>query len=194
MLHANRVDEETRQTVPLSLSCARGLPSVNTECTRESGYAIIPLQLFYTNAECRYSKDYTVRRERRAGHATERNGVFPSGDEFPQRFFAIERGKEGGEQRRVRKFLKETDSPSIHRDYFAFQPRFAIVVKRFLASSKRSVLRRPCCVIVIDVTRDRARVLSSERESVCARVYRRESITIILNNRASFVSSVEMRA
>lgn len=95
-MHANRGDEETRQSATslslfLSLSCARGLP-VNTECTRESGYAIIPLQLFYTNAECRYSKDYTVRRERQA---TPRNGTgFSRAATSFRNVFAIERRKE----------------------------------------------------------------------------------------------------
>lgn len=141
------------------------------ERTRESGYAIIiPLQVFLPtrNADIRKIK------------APAKRG-FPAATEFRARG----KRKRWGRVKLFVNFrfaprLRDPPPPSIRRHYFAFQPRFAIVVKRFLASSKRSVLRRSRCVIVIDdVTRDRARALSlreKEREKcvcVCVCVYRR---------------------
>lgn len=153
------------------------------ERTRESGYAIIiPLQVFLPTRNADIRK---ITRPRRETGLSRRDGVS-----------AIVRAR-GKRKRwgRVKLFvnfrfasrLRDPPPPSIRRHYFAFQPRFAIVVKRFLASSKRSVLRRSRCVIVIDdVTRDRARALSSREREVCVCVcaFTVESITIILNNRA----------
>lgn len=114
--------------------------------------------------------------ERLHGRATKRG--FPAATEFRARG----KRKRWGRVKLFVNFrfaprLRDPPPPSIRRHYFAFQPRFAIVVKRFLASSKRSVLRRSRCVIVIDdVTRDRARALSlreKEREKcvcVCVRL------------------------
>lgn len=112
--------------------------------------------------------------ERLHGRATKRG--FPAATEFPPSFERGGNESDGGASS-CSWILDSTPPPSIRRHYFAFQPRFAIVVKRFLASSKRSVLRRSRCVIVIDdVTRDRARALSlreKEREKcvcVCVRL------------------------